>query len=244
LFKDYHFISANRCGPIKYVDKLEMPEYHHVGKNGDLTINTLALYKDNVNTKMNIEKNDTAQYSLSTATSLWISYIMDGGEMKVQGNEKESPVLSVNFTNPVTETSHRSENVGFGYSYVLSIVVTALVAKPGSTVLIENPEAHLHPKAQSRITHLLSRLAEKGVQVMLETHSEHILNGFRLCALKDEFNLTNEDLSIYFFDIDYSSQKLNVLENGRIDNWPGGFFDQQERDLSEIMRLAVLKSGK
>lgn len=239
LFKDFHFISANRCGPIKYVDKLEIPDYHRVGKNGDLTINTLASCK--VESNMIIHKGDRSPKDLTEAASRWIAYIMDGGDLQVRGDKKESSVLSVDFTNPVSGKHHRAENVGFGYSYILSIVVTALVAKQGSTVIIENPEAHLHPKAQSRITHLLTRLAERGVQVMLETHSEHILNGFRLCALKDNFDISNEDLSIYFFDTDYSSTQLDILPNGRISNWPTGFFDQQENDLAEIMRLGAAR---
>ena len=243
LFQDFHFISANRCGPVKYVDKVEIPEYHRVGKDGNLTINTIASYKDVVKSEMNPDKSDNNQYSLHDAVSKWIAYIMDGGDLEVKGNRKEekSKVLSVNFTNPKSNTYHRAENVGFGYSYILSIVVTSLVAKAGSIVLIENPEAHLHPKAQSKITHLLTRLAERGVQVMIETHSEHILNGFRLCALKDDYTLSNTDLSIYFFDKDYTTKPLKVLENGRIEDWPDGFFDQQERDLAEIMRLGAQK---
>jgi len=246
LFQDFHFISANRCGPVKYVDKLEIPDFHRVGKNGNLTINTIASYNDSVKNEMNIDKSDINQYPLHEAVSRWISYIMDGGDLEVKGNKKEekSKVLSVNFTNPISNTYHRAENVGFGYSYILSIVVTSLVAKAGSTVLIENPEAHLHPKAQSKITHLLTRLAERGVQVMIETHSEHILNGFRLCALKDDYTLSNTDLSIYFFDKNYKTKPLRILENGRIEDWPNGFFDQQESDLAEIMRLGARKLQK
>ncbi|MDL2208904.1 DUF3696 domain-containing protein [Parabacteroides sp. OttesenSCG-928-J18] len=238
-FKDFHFISANRCGPTKYVDKLEVPEYHRVGKNGDLTINTLASYKETINSTMKVSEEEIDFNSLGDAVSCWISYIMDGGDLMIKGDEKESSVLSVNFTNPTSGKAHKAQNVGFGYSYILSIVVTALIAKQGSLVLIENPEAHLHPKAQARMTHLLSKLAGRGVQVLIETHSDHILNGFRLCALKEEFSISYKDLAIYFFDIDYSSKKLEMQSNGRINNWPDGFFDQQERDLAEIMRLGI-----
>jgi predicted ATPase len=130
-------------------------------------------------------------------------------------------------------------NVGYGYSYILSIVITALIAKKDSIVIVENPEAHLHGKAQSRLTELLSKLASRGVQVFIETHSEHIINGFRKEMLKSNCSLTNNDTSIYFFDADYSVKYLTIEPNGKIPNWPKGFFDQETIDLAEIMRLGA-----
>lgn len=243
MMESIHFISANRRGPIKFVSKREVPELHKVGKDGDYTINTLASYKEELKSDMNIYIDDESIYSLSVLSSMWMSYIMDGGgKVDLNGNIRESSVLSMKFSGANTKSNQFSpDNVGFGYSYILSIIVTALIAKSGSIVIVENPEAHLHPAAQSRITQLFTRLAERGVQVMLETHSEHILNGFRLNALKDEYLLTNDDLSIYFFNKDYTSNLLKVQSNGRIPNWPSGFFDQQQHDLSEIIRLGLSK---
>lgn len=243
MMESIHFISANRRGPIKYVSKREVPELHKVGKDGDFTFNTLASYKEIPKTEMNIDHEDKNCYNLSDLSSMWMSYIMDGGgSVNLKGNSRESSVLSILFSGANTKKREFSpDNVGFGYSYILSIIVTALIAKPGSIFIIENPEAHLHPNAQSRITQLLTRLAERGVQVMVETHSEHILNGFRLNALRNEYTLTNDDLSICFFEKDFSCKPLTVQPNGRIANWPSGFFDQQQKDLSEIIRLGLSK---
>lgn len=114
-------------------------------------------------------------------------------------------------------------------------------------LLIENPEAHLHPLAQSRLMRLIcKRLIEcPHLQIFIETHSEHIINGARLCALKDDADLkafTNKDISIYFFDKDFSVKQLEVKKNGRIPNWPEGFFDQQTKDLNEIITLGIRKA--
>ncbi|WP_180834594.1 AAA family ATPase, partial [Vibrio parahaemolyticus] len=65
---------------------------------------------------------------------------------------------------------------------VLPIVLALLVTKPGGLVIIENPEAHLHPKGQSYLGRLIQRTAEAGVQVIIETHSDHLLNGIRVAA--------------------------------------------------------------
>lgn len=75
--------------------------------------------------------------------------------------------------------SYRAVNVGFGLSYVLPIVLALLVTKPGGLVIIENPEAHLHPRG-SYLGRLIALAAEAGVQVVVETHSDHIINGIRL----------------------------------------------------------------
>ena len=73
----------------------------------------------------------------------------------------------------------------------------------------------------------------------METHSEHIINGFRKEMLKNNCALTYKDASIYFFDYDFSVKQLEIQPNGRISNWPKGFFDQETFDLAEIMRLGA-----
>lgn len=246
ILNNVHFISANRVGPVKFVEKQEVPETHCVGVNGEFTINTISTYKNLIAVEMNLDREDRQYHSLKEQVSLWMSYIMDGGDVNIDGDtkvaeRKSSSVLALEFSSPLKGTSRffKSYNVGFGYSYILSVVVTALIAKKDSIVIVENPEAHLHPQAQSRMALLLSKLADKGVQVFVETHSEHILNGFRLAALKEDSAITNEDLSIYFFDNNYHIERLVLEPNGRIRNWPKGFFDQSQHDLAEIMRLGA-----
>ena len=167
---------------------------------------------------------------------------MDGASIDVLGKEKENSVLQLTLCNNTNcDKKVKAINFGFGYSYILSIIITSLIAQPGYTVFIENPEAHLHPRAQSRLTELLCKLAESGVQVFVETHSEHVINSVRLCSLKDNFSLTNEDVSMYFFSEDFKSEKLIMDKEAQISNWPDGFFDQQEKDLSQILKLGLFK---
>jgi hypothetical protein len=236
LLRSIHYISANRVGPVKYVDKKEVPDIHKIDPQGLNAINTIASYRDAIPCSMN-RNNSTKEMNLTEALSDWLDYIMNGGSVKLPDNE--SPVLSLKFgiTNATNTRNFTSYNVGFGFSYILSIVITALIAKKDSIVIIENPEAHLHGQAQSRLTELLSKLASRGVQLFIETHSEHIINGFRKEMLKDNCSLSNTETSIYFFDQDFSAKKLEIRANGKIPNWPDGFFDQEASDLAEIMRL-------
>jgi predicted ATPase len=244
LYKEFekqnvHFISADRQGPVKYVDKQEVPDVHRVGSNGCQTINTLSTYKDKVDIKMNLDPSDECEHSLLDSASSWINYIMDGGNVKIEDNTSSTLSLEFGFNNTGKVRSFQSYNVGFGYSYVLSIVVTALIAKEGNIVIIENPEAHLHPSAQIRVAYMLAKLAGRGVQVFVETHSEHVVNGFRLAVLKEEYGLQNEQVRIFFFDTDFKIIPLNIEQNGRINNWPSRFFDQYQKELAELLTLGA-----
>lgn len=194
---------------------------------------------------MNLNDEDNRERNLLTSTTEWINFIMTGGSLNVNDgqNNKDHRTstisLEFNLGKNKDKRGFQPYNVGFGYSYILSIIVTALIAKEGNLVIIENPEAHLHPKAQLHMAYLLAKLAARGVQVFIETHSEHIVNGFRLAALKNEYHLSNKDISIFFFDYNYEVYPLHIEPTGRIPNWPKGFFDQYQQELAEIMTLGA-----
>ena len=246
--QNVHYVSANRRGPVKFEEKKERPDYYSVGTEGSFTINTIASYPDTVHSMMNVNHLDAKEWPLESAITSWIAFIMGGGSVSVLGkntlgdikNQKKSSVLSLGFNmQNAGERLFNSYNVGFGYSYILPIVVSALIAKEGSIVIVENPEAHLHPEAQVRLTYLLAKLAARGVQVFIETHSEHVVNGLRLASLKAEYKLKHDDVHIYFFDEDYSIKSLDIEKNGRIKNWPNRFFDQYKNELAEILTLGA-----
>jgi predicted ATPase len=132
---------------------------------------------------------------------------------------------------------YKPTNVGYGYSYVLPIIVAGLVAKPGEILIVENPEAHLHPFAQSILAKFLTLVSLKDVQVIVESHSEHILNGLRL-AVNTKL-IKNEQLSVLYFDREYERyfEKINIDDNGGIDNWPPDFFDQATNDLNQLLGI-------
>lgn len=231
-----HYISADRLGPVKYVDKVSFADFISVGPRGEFTINVLAndnlpLVSDNL-----YLGNDSK--SLIQQTQEWLSYILDGAKLVVKGKEKESSVLYMLLNNRNTTNDYKPSNVGFGYSYILPLIVTGLIAKPGEIIIVENPEAHLHPKAQSKISEFFTRVAAGGVQVFIESHSEHILNGLRVSTLNPEIAIKHDDLTIHYFDEAFEAVKLTMDEKGKIHNWPKGFFDQQEIDIAEIFKYA------
>lgn len=249
--QNLHYVSADRKGPVKFVERSEIPDYFNVGADGSNTINTISAYKEKICNEMNVRSEDIQEYDLQTIVTHWLNEIMHGGSVQVDGDarrygkskegNKKSAILKLDFDVENEGRMYSSYNVGFGYSYVLAIIVTALIAKKNDIVIIENPEAHLHPEAQTRLTLLLSKLGARGVQVFIETHSEHVINGFRLAALKDEYNISNKDIRIFFFDHNFEKVDLIIDKSGRIPNWPNRFFDQYQTELAEIIRLGANK---
>ena len=131
---------------------------------------------------------------------------------------------------------HRPVHAGFGITQVLPIVIAALAAKPENLLLIENPEVHLHPAAQAQMGQFLAKVAHSGIQVILETHSDHILNGARRAVRAGV--LSADQVSIHFFrprSGDDAQVVSPILDNtGNIDAWPDGFFDQFDKDMNHF----------
>ena len=131
---------------------------------------------------------------------------------------------------------HRPVHAGFGITQILPIVIAALAAKPEDLLLIENPEVHLHPAAQVQMGQFLAKVAHSGIQVILETHSDHILNGARRAVRAGV--LSADQVAIHFFRSRVSNEAQVVspiLDNtGNIDAWPDGFFDQFDKDMNHF----------
>jgi CRISPR-associated Cas5-like protein len=145
-------------------------------------------------------------------------------------------LLSLQFRLSEIGSWRRPANIGYGLSYAFPVLVALLTAQEGQLVVIDSPEAHLHPSAQSRMGRLLAHFAAAGVQILVETHSDHLLNGVRL-AVKNR-TLPHVDVRIHFFT-GATSEGHGVLSpaidpDGRIDEWPDGFLDQSEKDLSQL----------
>ena len=133
---------------------------------------------------------------------------------------------------------HRPGHTGFGITQVLPIVVASLLAERGNLLLIENPEVHLHPAGQAMMGEFLAQVSASGTQVVLETHSDHLLNGVRRAVKRGV--LKGCDAALHFFrspqyvenDGVAVVQSPQLADDGSIDHWPEGFFDQFDKDTS------------
>jgi len=173
--------------------------------------------------------------SLRKQLDAWLGTLFPGAQGNVQSLPQVS-MVGLQFRLSEIGNWRRPANVGYGLTYAFPILVALLLAEDGQLVIIDSPEAHLHPFAQSQMGRILAFFAAAGVQIVVETHSDHLLNGVRL-AVRDH-HLPNSALAIHFFTR-ASREGHGVISPtvdvaGRIDEWPEGFFDQSERDLAEL----------
>jgi predicted ATPase len=133
------------------------------------------------------------------------------------------------------------KDVGVGVSQVLPVIVAALFAQPGHIVIIEEPESHLHPLAQSQLAELFVQVShQRGVQFIIETHSEHLLT--RLQRRVAEQTIEPEDLAMYFVEREGTKAKINALkldDYGEISNWPENFFGDEMGDIAARTMAAM-----
>ena len=157
-----------------------------------------------------------------------------GFELDLQHIQRTNSVILGLRTSPATDF-HRPTHTGFGLTHCLPIVVATLSAKIGDIIVIENPEAHLHPAGQASMGRFLADVAQAGIQILVETHSDHVLNGVRR-AVKSNEGITADQVLIHFFRprSEGGSQVISPLldDSGNIDYWPEGFFDQFDKDMN------------
>jgi predicted ATPase len=234
------YLSAERLGPRDFLEISAVQDARiGVGHQGQYTGHALAQ-SDSVRVRDTLLHPDTQKDSLGAKleaqAQAWLSTIVRPVLVKAEWlSGANAATLRFKDRELIADWS-RPTNVGFGFSYALPIIVAALTAMPGTLLLVENPEAHLHPTGQSRIGRFLAQVAASGVQVIVETHSDHVINGMRLEVAQSQ-SLPKEDVVIHFFGAGNVPVKIEVQSLGALTSWPSGFFDQSELDLGQLARL-------
>lgn len=129
-------------------------------------------------------------------------------------------------------------NMPFGHSYILPIILAVLTASEGSLVIIENPESHLHPSAQRRMGEFLAKASGAGIQIIIETHSDHLMNGVRIACRKGLVASNDVEMDLIVLEQDgytHSRQHIILNERGFVENWVSGFFDEWENALNSLL---------
>lgn len=247
--REFQFISAARLGPqISYPKNDVVVDVHNQisVEEGKAEHFIHFLNKKRNKTVMSMLLNDNiSDDDLFSQTSAWENEISKGVNIVVKDSGNLGYELKYQFNTESGEKTNefKAANVGFGLTYALPIIVAILSAEPNTLLLIENPEAHLHPHGQARLTELICFAAQAGVQIIIESHSDHVINGILVNCKKFELNgrgINRENVSIHYFDRNeekhYSNVKgVNIEEGGRVRYTPDGFFDQFTIDRKFLM---------
>lgn len=215
-----YFVTADRMGPVDSIKKNDNLPDNQIGVHGEYMLNDL------------FRKDPDFMDLLIRETS----FVLSGASIKMEKDGKDNIRLLIDSVN--NGVGFRPTNVGFGYSYVMPVILTVLGAEKGAKIFMENPEAHLHPGAQSRLMDFIIRYAlKKDLQMFIETHSDHLVNSLRI-AVKEKL-LDKNQARIIFFDRNGSDSPINtqikIDHEGNLSEYPDGFMEEWGIQLSKLI---------
>lgn len=242
----FHYLSCHRIG-VNDIYAKNMLNESDFGIDGEYALAYLLKNESEVVPDELVVKDIDVTNSLLEQVNYWLNYIV--GTTLLINDIKKTNYLQVKYNNnPANASSEalycRPINVGSGISYLISIIISCLGAKSDSIIIIENPEIHLHPKAQSKLCDFIYFVSKAGRQLFVETHSDHIFNGLRVGVATGK--ISQEDISVNFFAMNercetqcnpilFKEYGKIVGTNDRMDI--NDLFDQFEIDLNRMLGL-------
>ena len=227
-----YYLSSSRIGHRDTYEK-NFSKAYKFGLLGEYCLYYFEKHKNIIMDKELIKGNTSN--TLESQVNYWLNQII-GSELSTEDIRKTDKIKASFMSG---KRNIRTKNVGSGISYLVSIIIMCLSIKKGDTIIIENPEIHLHPKAQSSLTDFFVFIANTNRQIIIETHSDHIFNGIRVAIAKNE--LKQADYTINFFSLNEKEctqiDNIKVSKRGRIANSPSGLFDQFETDIDKMLGL-------
>lgn len=244
------FISADRYGPRVQLPLISDDEQSlTVGVHGEFSAHYASIF-ENTHTNENLRHKNSLSKTLGHQVSHWIGEISPGVKLSFEVARRfDSSRVSIDEIRPT--------NCGYGISYALPIVLSLLsmtgslgeddsnqllgpwfkyIESNGGVIIIENPEAHLHPKGQTTLGKLVAAAASCGVQVIVETHSDHFIDGVRLAVKQGSLLADCVTIKYLTKSIDTEShvESIGIKDDGKLEKWPEGFFDQQSINLRAL----------
>lgn len=228
------YLCANRSGPEELA---ELSKELQIGSHGQYALGYLEQYKDKP-LPVELCRAEAPAQTLKAQLAWWLSYITDT-ECEAVTDKVTSTRIKLSFV--MGELGEVSPlNTGAGNSYLVKLLIMCLAARPGHLLLIENPEIHLHPGAQSRLGEFFAYLAARGVQLVIETHCEHLINRVRYEVYRQA--LKAEDVRVFykqapsepFTSLGFVPSGHFCDGEGKPVHFPSGFFDSTLRELLEM----------
>ena len=229
-FKDYHYIPASRVideYSLPFVDVYSSDDI--ISSKGRDSLSNLLSY---------LSSNPNVTDKISEWTKKLIGKTIRAKTTR-SDDQREKPNITLEYKKGNIERSIINE--GTGPNQIILLLSMLSIIKPNSVIGIEEPEIHLHPKAQSELAKILLDITmTQNHQIIFTTHSEHILFPFlNSVASKKEGTLDHDQLAIYYFDADddniSSCEKLEIDEYGRIKGGLRGFFEEEIDSLDEYL---------
>ncbi len=240
---NFQYLNAQRIAPRRTFDASPhaVEVLKTLGNEGQYTVHFLDKYKFKSIPNVGLQHASAKSNNLLDNVDAWLSEISSEVRVKPRFHpDLQISTLGFEFVDGMDTTPEFSSlNTGFGLTYVLPVIVAVLSAQKGDLLIIENPESHLHPQGQAVLGRLLAMAANAGVQIIVESHSDHLFNGMRV-AVKQGL-LDPNDFAVYFFSRDNEQHDIFVDQplvdaRGRLSYQPENFFDEYSKQLTEIIK--------
>jgi len=251
----FQYLNADRIEP----KSLHSKSYSNVSMNrnlgikGEYTVHFLELngnepiaFDNCIHPKSNVaETNNNKKIvdrRLIHQVNKWLSEISPEVNVITSDLTSDFVQLGFEFTQPTfgSTMTFKPENVGFGISYALHVVTALLSAQPGGLLIIENPESHIHPRGQAELGKLIALVAQNDVQLVIETHSDHIVNGIRV-GIKEKPVLEGRSILFYFEKVVTNNEQyskitnIEIDKNGTLSEYPTNLLDEWSNQLSQLL---------
>jgi predicted ATPase len=230
--RNLQYLCAERVGPRDVYPASNASAFPNVGVHGENTPWVLEQFSDIKPVSELLIAGATQ--TLQRQVEAWMREFFPGAGLDIMSVPRTN-FVNLGLRTSESESFHRPQNVGYGLTHVLPIITACLSGSRNGILLVENPEAHLHPRGQSLMGEFLARVAACGMQIIVETHSDHVLNGARK-AVKNKV-IKHEQVAIHYFTPKEEARVVSPLidKNGNLDSWPEGFFDQFDVDTSSLI---------
>ncbi len=229
LFNHVHYLGPTRVHPQRHYH-WEGTNPDSVGQNGEYMIDSML----NARVDQQTTPYKGQKISIEERISWWLREMDLACSFRIKrtstGTDRDYDVLIQKGPNSAKVTL---SDMGYGLSQFLPVLVLCYYAPEGSTLILEQPGIHLHPMVQSQLADLLIEVvAERNLQILVESHSEHLLN--RLQRRIAEEKISVEKTALYFCRNEEGVSKrdrLKIDKYGNIENWPENFFGNEMGDL-------------
>lgn len=245
ISRQFFLNSVEYLGPIRQPPHVMHPRGPSTSKLGTMGEYTAAVLHAQRNTRvvMPTPAGPSERVPLGEALNFWLQQFGLADEARAEDRARVG--FSLNITPRGTQHAVDLTAVGVGVSQILPVLLLCLLAEPGSLVLIEQPELHLHPKLQQDLADFLLACARSGRQLVIETHSQHVVNRLRYRIAEDGTSATHELIQLVFAENEdgittYRNPEINPY-GGLGDDWPAGFLDLTVRESQELVRESLAK---
>lgn len=240
----FQYISAERIGPrdIYEASSVIVTDKRQLGLFGEHAAHFINVFAQEYDINEKLRHPKATSIKLLSQINAWMKEISPGISLNTKYvPEVNKVILDYQFDLPNDRTnSFRPKNVGFGISYVLSIVLALLTAEEGKIIVIENPESHIHPRGQAELGKLISLAASIGAQLFIETHSDHILNGIRV-AVKEGL-VDKVKVNVMYFEKTTTQKEqftkisqIKVDSKGELSEYPKNMMDEWGNQLFKLI---------